>query len=189
MTVPRSRPGVRNKLLAAPDDVQQYFAPSATLIEEYPWEVSLSYMFARLERAHLMALYCGVVKLHKVHKDLARRAINQFENRHAEYQDLYKEVFGHKVPQPLVGLLRSAQTVRNNVVHGKEVGQSDYRKAISAIIDYATEFNTECFNHGGFRPFGSLQGFKGAAGSHDKSTSRLILRGVGLLIPVTLRRS
>lgn len=180
MTVPKSRPGVRNKLLAAPDDVQKYFEPSGTLIEEYPWEVSLSYMFARLERAHLMALYCGVVKLHKVHKGLARRAIDQFENRHAEYLDLYKEVFGHKLPQRLVRLLKGAQTVRNHVVHGKEVDESDFRRAISAIIDYATEFNVQCFNHGGFRPFGSLQGFKGAAGSHDKSTSRLILRGVGL---------
>ena len=180
MNVPGSWRGVRNKLLEAPEEVQEYFAPAQELIERYPWEVSLSYLFSRLERAHLMALYCGVVKLHRVDKGLAKNAVERFENKPTDFRTLFHDVFGRKLPSRLVAKFEDAQNVRNNVLHGKKVSERDFRRAIVAIIEYATGFNTRCFDLGGFRPFGSLQGFKGAAASLDKSTSRWVLKGIGL---------
>ncbi len=149
-------------------------------MERYSWEVPLSYLFARLERAHLMSLYCGVVKLHRVDSALAATAVERFQNTRDDFRELFERIFGKKFPKSLVDKIERAQQIRNNVLHGKTVKDRDYRMAIVSIVEYATEFNELCFNLGGFRPFGSLQGFKGAAASMDKSTSRWVLKGIGL---------
>ena len=182
MNVPGTWRGVRNKFLKAPSEIQSYFSPVHELMEHYSWEVSLSYLFSPVERAHLMALYCGVVKLHRVDKELATIAVNQFENRSMEFRALFKDIFGKKIPQSHVEKFEIAQKVRNNVLHGKIVTDKEFRRAIVCIIEYATEFNETCVELGGFRPFGSLAGFKGAATSLDTSTSRWILKGIGLPI-------
>ncbi len=178
MSIPGSWRGVRNKLTEAPSEIQQYFEPAAELMEHYSWEVSLSYLFARLERAHLMSLYCGVVKLHRVDSELAATAVEKFENKRDDFRELFKRIFGKQIPNSLIDKIERAQQIRNNVLHGKKVRDRDYRMAIVSIVEYATEFNEICFDLGGFRPFGSLQGFKGAAASMDKSTSRWVLRNV-----------
>ena len=178
--VPGSWRGVRNRLCEAPTEVQAYFEPVGELIEKYPWEVSLSYMFARVERAHLMAIYCGVVKLHRVDAEMARNAVDRFQNTREGFQYMFANVFGSKVPQRLQEMLEKAQDVRDRVLHGKTVRQPDYRLSIVSLIDYATEFNDVCNDKGGFKPFGDLRGYKGAATSLDPSTSRWVLKGIGL---------
>ena len=182
MDVPASRPGVRNRLLRAPEEIQWYFTPAAELIENYPWQVPLAYLFARLEKAHIMTLYCGVVKLHRVDSELAAEASDRFENRPADFRVLFENILGRRFPRSLISKLEDAQAVRNRVLHGKSVEERDFRKAVVAIIEYAEEFNQKCYNLGGFRPFGPLQGFKGAGASMDKATSRWVLKGIGLPI-------
>ena len=179
MDVPGTWRGIRNKLEAAPPEIQWYFDPVGELMEHYAWEVSLSYLFSRLERAHLMSLYCGVVKLHRANARLAASAVDRFENRREDFLALFRKVFGHELPRPLIEKLKKAQKVRDRVLHGKSVHDKDYRMAVVSIIEYATEFNQTCFDLGGFRPFGNLQGFKGAAASMDKSTTRWMLKGIG----------
>ena len=172
--------GVRNKLEEAPDNVQWYFQPVEKLIEFYPWEVALSYLYARVERAHLMSIYCGVVKLHKADARLASAAVDRFHNSREEFQDMFANVFGSKIPRPLRTTLERAQKVRDRALHGKEVQDKDYRMAVAAIIDYAVGFNELCQDKGQLQPFGHLQGFKGGAKQLDKTTSRWVLKGIGL---------
>ena len=168
--------------MTAPREVQTYFEPSQELIEKYPWEVSLSFMFSRVERAHIMALYCGVVKLHKVDGNLARTAVDGFENRRDDFRNLFAAVYGKKLPDALIKKIETAQQVRNHVLHGKTVESGDFREAIVRIVDYAEGFNQLTTSVAGFRPFGSLQGYKGRAKSLDRSTSRWVLKGIGLPI-------
>lgn len=180
VNVPGSWRGVRNKLEEAPENVQRYFKPVEKLIEHFPWEVSLSYMYALVERAHLNSIYCGVVKLHQADATLARKAVDKFENRRKEFQQMFARVFGRAIPAPLQALLKVAQDVRDRALHGKRVPDRDYRMAIAAVIDYAVGFNEECERHGSFQPFGGLRGFKGRKKLLDRKTSRWVLKGIGL---------
>jgi hypothetical protein len=59
------------------------------------------------------------------------------------------------------------------------VTEADKRKAALDLIHYAEMFNNKMQEIAGFRPFGSLQGFKGRGQSLDKSTSRWVLKGIG----------
>ena len=80
-----------------------------------------------------------------------------------------------------IAKIESAQKTRNKILHGKTVSDADKRRAIISILEYAEAFNEEVSAVAGFRPFGSLQGFRGAAQSLDKSTSRWVLKGIGLI--------
>ena len=180
--VPGDWRGVRNKLEGAPDKVRRYFQPAEEFIECYCWEVSLSYLYAKVEEAHLMSIFSGAVKLHKTDAELAWDAVYRFENTRSQFQEVFANVYSAKIPQRLRAKLEKAQKVRDLVLHGKakEVPGSDYRMAVVAIIEYANGFNELCLETGGPQPFGSLQGFSGRQKTLDKATSRLILKGIGL---------
>ena len=73
MSTPRTR-GILRKFEALPDEIKVYFKHLPRLAEEFPWDVSIGYLFSLVELAHNMTIYCGVVKLHRV--DCQRRSKN-----------------------------------------------------------------------------------------------------------------
>jgi len=160
--------------------LKTYFAHFPKLAQEFPWDVSISYMFSLVELAHNMTIYCGVVKLHRVNNTLARTAVNNHHMTRDGFKDLFKTIFGKPIKKTLEEKLALAEKARDFILHGKDVSEEDKRKAIVDILEYAFAFNNAVDEIAGFKPFGSLQGFKGRAESLDKSTSRWILKGVGL---------
>ena len=75
--------------------------------------------------------------------------------------------------------LSRAEKVRDRVIHGKQVDDNEKREAVLDILEFAEGFNVYVSSLAGFKPFGSLRGFKGRATPLDKSTTRWILKGMG----------
>jgi hypothetical protein len=98
------------------------------------------------------------------------------------FKQLYETIFGEPLKKSVTEKITKASTVRDCILHGKGISDEEKRKAIVDIFDYAQAFNIACFKASGLKPFGSTKGFKGRATSLDKSTSRWILKGVGLTI-------
>ena len=180
MTAPRT-PTILKRYQRLPCEVRNYFGHFPKLAEDFPWEVSISYAFALVETAHNMTVYCGVVKLHKVDSTLAWHALENHHMKRSGFRDLYKTIFGRKLPQTIIDKIVRAEAVRDKILHGKEVNDADKRLAISAVLEYAEAYNAELYKVAGFKPFGPLRGFKGRGKALDKSTSRWILKGIGLL--------
>ena len=65
----KSKRGLLKKFNSSPVEVQEYFIHLPRLINEFPMDVCMAYMFSRLEKGQNMALYCGVIKVHKVNTD------------------------------------------------------------------------------------------------------------------------
>lgn len=126
-----------------------------------------------------MTLYCGVVKLHKVEASLARIAIDNQHITRDGFKELFKAIFGKPLKKSVIGKIEEAEGIRDKILHGKNTTEGDKRKAVIDILEYAKAFNDELYSVAGFRPFGSLQGFKGRATPLDKSTSRWVLKGIG----------
>lgn len=179
MPVPRTR-GIINKFDALPAEIKIYFEHFPKLAQEFPWDVSISYMFSLVELAHNMTLYCGVVKRHRVDSTLARTAVDNHHMTRSGFRDLYETIFGKRSEKDTADKIAEAEKIRDRILHGKKVSEADKRKAVVDILEYAEAFNAEVQSLAGFKPFGSLQGFKGRAEALDKSTSRWILKGIGL---------
>lgn len=176
----KSYKGVIKHINQAPQEVQDYFWLACELIEKYPWEVSLAWMFSRLELAQNMCLYCAAVKLHKTDATLTRDAIDAHYMSRKDFKELYKTIVGKTLTESILDPLKKAEGVRDRVMHGKIVPAGDFRKAIVAVIDFATGFNSLVQKHAGFKPFSDLRGFKGAGKPLDRATTNWILRGMGL---------
>ena len=179
MAIPGTWRGIIHRYNACSSEVKVYFSHFPSLAENYPWDVSIAYMFSLVELAQNMAIYCGVVKLHKVNGTMARTAINNQHMTRGVFKELYKSIFGKPLRASVVKKIEEAEKIRDKIIHGKSVSEEDKRKAVVDILEYAEAFNSELNTVANFKPFGSLKGFKGRARSLDKSTSRWVLKGVG----------
>lgn len=178
--VPGSWRGVRNRFNRSPEEVQGYFADIPELIENYDWEVSLGFMFTRLEKALNRMLYCGSVKKHRAHSGKAKEMVNQHHMTRKEFRRLFKNVFGKPVKKELTEILQEAEAVRDKVVHGKTASAADQRKAVIRLLEYAEGMNDHVNGLTGFKPFTSdLRGFTGRREALDKPTTSWLMKGLG----------
>ena len=86
----KSKPGLLNFFHKSPAEIQKYFEHLPNLIEQFPLDVVLTYVFARVELAHNMALYCGIAKLHRADTGLARHAVQAHHMTRKEFRSKYK---------------------------------------------------------------------------------------------------
>lgn len=180
MSIPRTA-GILKKFRALPEDLQAYLPHFTSLAEDYPWDVSISYLFAQTELAQNMTVYGGVVKLHRVDAAVAKSTVDSHHMTRDRFRELYKIITGEGISAEAIKSAKDAERIRDRILHGKNVSESDKRKAVIAILKYAHLLNEQIFKDAGFRPFGSMQGFKGRATSLDKSTSKWVLTGMGLI--------
>jgi len=178
----KSRRGVLDRFEQSSSEVREYFEHLPGLMQNFPWDISLSYMFSRVELAHNMALYCGVVKVHRANAHIARSAIESYHMTREDFKHKFGAVFGTPIPGLISGKLTEAENIRDRVMHGKTASDDAKRKAVVAILEYAEQFNALVQSLAGFRPFGSLRGFKGRAQPLDESTTRWMLKGMGFAV-------
>ena len=178
--VPRSWRGVCNRFNRSPEEVQAYFSDIPELIETYDWEVSLGFMFTRLEKALNRMLYCGAVKMHRAESEKAKEMVNKHHMTRKEFRRLFNNVFGKPVRKELTTILQEAEEVRDKVVHGKNASAPDQRKAIVRLLEYAEGMNDQVNELAGFKPFTSdLRGFTGRREALDKATTAWLMKGLG----------
>ena len=161
------------------DSVKWYLSPLDELIKRCPWEVSIAWVFLRIEQAQHRALYCGIVKLHRVDKELAEVALEQRHMTRQGFDELFEVVFGVRLPATVRDMIKRAEDVRDKVIHGKNVTTAAIRDSLVDAIAFAELLNVEMEKLAGVEPCGSIQGFKGRGQPHDKKTSRWILKGMG----------
>ena len=149
------------------------------LIKECPWGVSIAWVFLRIEQAQHRALYCGIVKLHRVDKELAEVALERRHMTREGFDELFKVVFGVNLPAPVRDKIKRAEDVRDKVIHGKNVTNAAMRDSLVDAIDFAERLNAELKKLAGVEPCGNIKGFNGRGQPHDKKTSRWILKGMG----------
>jgi hypothetical protein len=178
LVVIKARAGLLKRFNSAPKEVRDYFTHLPKLVAGFPLDVVLSYVFSQVELAQNMTLYCGIVKIRKAESTLARSAIDAHHMTRADFREKFSVVFGKTIPSSIVDVLTKAEKIRDRVMHGKNTSDSDKRNAVANVLEYAEKLNKHVQGVASFRPFGDLRGFKGAARSLDKSTTRWMLKGM-----------
>lgn len=121
------------------------------------------------------------MKLHKVDAVVAKSTVNSHHMTRDRFRELYKIITNKEISAEAIKSAKDAERIRDRILHGKQVTDSDMRKAVVNILNYARLLNEQVFDDAGFRPFGSMKGFKGRATTLDKSTSKWVLTGMGLI--------
>ncbi|MEQ8843495.1 MAG: hypothetical protein RIB58_01475 [Phycisphaerales bacterium] len=178
----KSKRGLLNAHGNCTKPVNEYFKHIPSLLEYYPLEVCLAYVFARLELGQNMCLYCGVVRLHKVDTTVARGAVATHHMTRESFVSLYKTVYGLDLPKEALADLKQAEKIRDKVIHGKPSDDNSVRNAIARVLEFAEDVNEQLDTEHGLKPFGDLRGFSGRSKKLDGRTSRFILKGMGFAI-------
>ncbi len=173
---------ITKKYNSCQSEIQAYFLHLPSLIQDYPLEVTLAYLFLRTELAQNRILYCGVVKLHHADTEIASRGLDAQHLTRDGFLELYSKIFGEKLPVPISEKIKAAEKIRDKVIHGKSVTVAKLREAVWDVLDYAEHMNSHVQSKAGFQPFGDLRGFKGRGNPLDKNTSRWLLKGIGFAI-------
>jgi hypothetical protein len=180
MAKPANYKQVLNHFRATPKQVQDYFPSFPELVENYSWDVSISYVFSRVEAAKHSTIYCGIMKLHWTNSALTRELVDKDHMSRGRFRELFKTVFGKPIEKALLDKLSGAEAVRDKIAHGKNWTAAEARTALTDVFDFATGFNDFVQATTGFKPFGDLRGFKGRKESLSKETTRWVLRGMGI---------
>lgn len=179
----KSKIGLKNAYKRCSAEVQVYFGHVPKLLDDFPMQVCLSYVFSQLELGQNMALYCGAVRVHKADSKTARDVVSTHHMTRNEFVKLYKTVLGVGLPKAAHADLKSAEKTRDLVMHGKGASDDMVRNAIARVLEFAEEVNRQLDKKHGFKPFGKLQGFAGRTKKLDISTTRFLLKGMGFALP------
>ena len=177
----KSKPGLRKFYLQRDNDVKNYFKYLPILInDDFPLNICVAYCFYRVEVAYNMAIYCGIVKLHKTDADITRHTVERWDMYRGDFAAKFEIVYGKGRPKYIKEGIEQAQSVRDDVMHGTSKASEKKREAIGITLRYAEELNEFIDEIAGLKPFTpDLRGFKGRASSLEKQTTRWILKGMG----------
>ena len=177
----RYTPGIFKEFDQLPDTLKTNLEHFPELANNFPWDISLSYLFARIELAQNKAVHGAIVKLHRVDTQLARKVIDNFHMSRKGFREVYQKVTGKTISADIIKVAEHAESIRDKILHGKSVSEADKRSAVLSALRYAHRLNEQVARDAEFRPFGDMRGFKGRANPLDKKTSRWILMGMGLI--------
>lgn len=180
MAAPANYKQVLTHFKAKAKEIQEYFPAFSELVEDYSWDVSVSYVFSRVEAAKHGAIYCGIVKLHWTDSTLTRELVDKDHMSRGRFRELFKIVYGKPIDEELVKKLSEAEVIRDKIAHGKRWTDEQARTALKDIFDFAEGFNAFTQELASIKPFGDLRGFKGRKESLPKETTRWILKGMGI---------
>ena len=170
---------VIEKLDSCPQEIRTCLADLPRLLESFPLAISISYLFAQVERAHNATLCSGAVKIHKANRSVARTAVGVQHMTREAFQEKFETVFGKRIPDEVRQELEAAEIVRDKILNGQTTQEKEKREAIGHVLDYAQAFNRLVYRRARFKPFGDQKGSNGCAESLSKSATRWMLKGMG----------
>ena len=175
--------GVIKLLKSLDDGIPEYFGDLESLItDNYSWDISIGYVFQRLEKAHVMLLYGGLIKRHYVSPNMAWAAVVNHPLFREQFAEMVEIIFDKPMTKQMSQELEAAQKARDHVMHGKSCPEAEKRDSVASGIAYARHLNDFSYKHASFRPCGDLRGvFKGGNCLDDK-TSRWVLKGMGFTL-------
>jgi hypothetical protein len=142
---------------------------------------ALAYEFHLTETAHYRTLYGLLVRLHNANAELAKKIVNAQRMTRQDFRDRFKDLFGAEMPTAIVAKVQAAETVRDDMVHGRSAKDAELWTAIQSLTGYAIDLNALVKNKANFEPFGDMRGLVGRKGASalKKGTTRWMLKGMG----------
>jgi hypothetical protein len=179
MTVCAQRRTVIEQFDSCPEEIRAYLSDLPKLLDGFPLEVSISYLFTRIQRAHNATLCSGAVEVHKANRNVARAAVGAQQITREGFQIQFETVFGQPIPEEVKRELEAAEIAHDKILNGQRTSGKEKREAIGHVLDYAQAFNRFVNRLAKFKPFGDQRGSDGCAESLNKSTTRWMLKGMG----------
>lgn len=142
-------------------------------------DVSLSYVFSKIEDAKRTTIYFGLVKLHNTNAEQTKSWIRKHHLTRNDFLSLFHVVYGDSLAEKELALLAAAEDVRDKVAHGQDWSDAEARTALVSVLQFATALNDFVRARGVTEPFnGDKRGWRGRAPGLPQQTTRWVLKGI-----------
>jgi len=179
-TAVKSKKGLLNLYNKCSAEVKKHFEHLPQLVEDYPMEVAIGYVFHRLELGQCMSLYCGVINIHRADPTLASNTVRVQHMTRDGFVKLYKVVFDMPLPSNALADLKNAEKTRDTIIHGRTTSDDKLRNSIGCVLEYAESVNAQLDAKWKMKPFrGDWRGFSWRKQKLDPRTTRYMLKGMG----------
>ena len=158
-----------------------YFEQFGILVCEHSFlRAALAFGFHLVETAHHRILYGGLCREHGTDTALTRTAVDSQYMTRDMFRQLYQAVFAKKFPETLESTIKISEGIRDKLIHGKTVTDTEIWKAIFNLVEYAAGLNKEVWKISEFEPFGDMRGVTSRRDGPllDKRTTRWLLKGM-----------
>jgi len=182
MNTPASYISLIAKFNAQPQSIKRFFPSFVDLVQDYEYQIVVAYCFFRLEQAYNRILYGGARKKHKANSTVLSNVLDKQHLTREGFLSLFVNVFGVPVTDATKAKIKFSEKIRDRIIHGKHVPDSDARKCLSNLLDFMTSLETEVRAAAPFSPFGDLRGLTGQSASLDASTTKWLLKGMGFAV-------
>ncbi len=147
----------------------------------------LIYLYMRLEHAQRRILYGAAITEYGANKDITEHITEKFRMSRLNFYESYKIMAGEEfeISTQIQSIIYpDANSVRDNIMHGKYANLDEYKKknAIISVFEYSKELNEQVKDKFKFMPFGRLEELAGRDGqiSHDETIGKLRDAGISL---------
>jgi hypothetical protein len=179
MAVCTQRRTVMDQFDSCPEEIRTCLSDLPRLLDSFPLDVSISYLFTQIQRAHNATLCSGAVRVHKANRNVARAAVGAQRVTIGAFPEQFEAVFGKPIPDEVTDELEAAEIVHGKILNGQRTLEKEKRETIGHVLDYALALNRFVNGLAKFKPFSDQRGSDGCAESLSKSTTRWMLKGMG----------
>jgi len=171
---------IRNIFTGLSPDVKSYFLYTPDLIDGFPPEVCLAYLFSGIRAIHRRAFYLGIVRKFNTDREITFEMVDRHTFQLHEFTTEFERIFGLKFDAITAERLKHIQEIRNRATHGQTVKPQETLQAVLDILEYAEALNGDLKGMIGKTPFKGLEGAAGRIKPLNRETSQWILKGMGL---------
>jgi hypothetical protein len=178
-------PAVKKAIHKFDDDLEHTFEhieDIVTKLEGVP-QIALAYCFSQIENGHRRLLYAGIVRKYRLHPEMTWKFVLEHDITRKGFSELYKAVFKHEYPAKISEKLKSAEKIRDRMIHGKSPSTKEIWGSVINCFEYCEELNVHLREKEKFPGFGKMQGITGRRGNPTlgEPVSHLALVGLGLV--------
>lgn len=170
---------IKNRFNTLSAEVKTYFVHTPKLIDSFPPDVCLAYLFSGIRAVHRRAFYLGIVRKYNTDRDLTFELVDLRTFQLSEFSHEFEKVFGHHFATETIEHLEQVQRTRNKSLHGQSVKPQETLQAVLDILEYAEALNNDLKDLIGKTPFKGLEGAAGRIKPLNRETSMWILKGMG----------
>ena len=164
------------------EEIKNYFGHFPELIKDvFPYEISIGYLYSKIEAAHKMALYIGIVNRYLLNGPTTKKTVIDERINRPRFKIFFHKIFEQEIRGDILYRLEQADKVRNSILHGGSYSDDDVRHALSHILEYTKLFNEFVDGIKGFKPIGGdLRGVINTRSDRATETASLLaLKGMG----------
>ncbi|MEM9438517.1 MAG: hypothetical protein AAGA15_15930 [Pseudomonadota bacterium] len=188
--MPRSYIGLKRQFDALPGPVRRYFKKLEPLLKDGAnFDVTLAFLFVKVEEAHHRALKCGFVRLLDCDSEKVDEVLERQHFTRAAFWSVFRNVFGSEIKPEDKAKLSKAEDTRDKLMHGKRVEAGELRNALGAVFEYVVALGAFVETKTKKNPFGDLRGLVGRRETLGTTQSFWIMKGCGLMSQVKAGRA